>query len=41
MASETNIDSSNGLAPVRLQAITWINDESLSIGPVSEIWIKI
>ena len=26
-------DSGNGLSPLRRQAITWINDDLLSIGP--------
>ena len=28
------IGSGNGLAPVRYQAITWTNDDLLSIGPL-------
>ena len=40
-----NIDSGNGLAPVRRQAITWTNADLLSIGPLgtnfSEILIEI
>ena len=38
-------DPGNDLSTVRCQAITWINDDELSIGPLgtnlSEIWIKI
>ena len=29
-----NIGSGNGLSPVRRQAITWTNADSLSIGPL-------
>ena len=40
-----SIASGNGLSPVRRQAFTWINDNSLPIGPLgrnfSEIQIKI
>ena len=43
--NKTIIDSENGLLHVQRQAITWPNDNSLSIGPagthLSEIWIKV
>ena len=35
-----NIGSSKGLAPVRRQAITWINDGLLSIGPLGKVSVK-